>query len=73
MIAIASLGNKCPEVSECLTLCLPGLMTSGQLFSAFGFITRHPDATASIMILSIAATTGRTSLNHDLVYCSHDR
>ncbi len=38
-----------------------GLLTSGQLGAALAFLSRHPDALASILILSCAATAGAVS------------
>lgn len=43
-----------------------GLLTAGQLGPAFAFVARHPDALASILTLSAAATVGQLFISHTI-------
>lgn len=47
-------------------LSLFGLMSSGQLPAAFGFLTRHPEALTSILVLSLAATAGSLFISYTI-------
>ncbi|EFN56053.1 hypothetical protein CHLNCDRAFT_31039 [Chlorella variabilis] len=50
--------------SACFSLL--GLITAGQFMPAISFITRHPEALASIMALSGAATIGQLFISHTI-------
>lgn len=43
-----------------------GLVTSGQFMLAIDFITRHPEALNSILLLSVAATTGQLFISYTI-------
>jgi len=43
-----------------------GLLTAGQLGPSFAFVARHPDALASILTLSAAATVGQLFISHTI-------
>ncbi|KXZ52167.1 hypothetical protein GPECTOR_10g796 [Gonium pectorale] len=43
-----------------------GLFTSGQLPLAFSFVSRHPDALSSMMMLSLAATIGALFISYTI-------
>ncbi|KAI7845535.1 hypothetical protein COHA_000958 [Chlorella ohadii] len=48
------------------TFSLLGLVSAGQLMPAISFISRHPDALASILTLSAAATVGQLFISHTI-------
>lgn len=48
------------------TFSLLGLISAGQLMPAISFVTRHPEALASIMMLSGAATIGQLFISHTI-------
>ncbi|BDA48713.1 Adenosine 3'-phospho 5'-phosphosulfate transporter 1 [Coccomyxa sp. Obi] len=50
--------------STLVSLC--GLVSSGQLLPALAFITKHPEALSSILVLSFSATVGQLFILHTI-------
>ena len=50
--------------SACFSLL--GLVSAGQLMPALAFVSRHPEALASVMMLSGAATVGQLFISHTI-------
>ncbi len=47
-------------------LSCTGLFSSGQLPLAFSFVSRHPDALSSMVLLSLAATIGALFISYTI-------